>query len=341
MFNTIYRLVAPRKFEICFNNITLDTNKVLVRPTYLSICNADQRYYQGLRTPNILRKKLPLALIHEGIGKIIYDPLNRYKSGQVVIMIPNEPCESSNAAAGNYIRTSKFRGSSIDGFLQENILLDESRILPLSVDINLDIAAFTEFVSVSVHSISRFNKKAHSIKDTIGIWGDGNLGFVTALLLKYLLPESKIIVIGVNYLKLEKFTFADVAVTADDLNSIIKIDHAFECVGGAHSQTAINQIIDIIEPEGTISILGVSEYNVPLNTRMILEKGLTVIGSSRSERQDFEKVMEIYKKYTEIPLYLSNIVNAEIEINSIKDIETAFEWDINKEYGKTIMKWNI
>lgn len=51
------------------------------------------------------------------------------------------------------------------------------------------------------------------------------------------------------------------------------VDHAFECVGGAASQSAINQMIDYIQPEGTMSILGVSEYPVPINTRMILEKG--------------------------------------------------------------------
>ena len=40
----------------------------------------------------------------------------------------------------------------------------------------------------------------------------------------------------------------------------ISIDHAIECVGGDGSQKAIQQIIDLINPEGTISILGVSEY---------------------------------------------------------------------------------
>ena len=71
MINTVYQLVAPRRFEIKYSDIDLNNNKVIVRPTYLSICNADQRYYQGLRDAEILRKKLPMALIHEAIGEVV------------------------------------------------------------------------------------------------------------------------------------------------------------------------------------------------------------------------------------------------------------------------------
>ena len=72
--------------------------------------------------------------------------------------------------------------------------------------------------------------------------------------------------------KLSGFSFADDTFSVSDIPDDLYIDHAFECVGGAASQQAINQIIDHIQPEGTISILGVSEYPVPINTRMVLEK---------------------------------------------------------------------
>lgn len=74
MLTSVYRLVRPRQFELVFKDITLDTSHVIVHPVRLSICNADQRYYQGLRAENILRKKLPMALIHEAVGRVVYDP---------------------------------------------------------------------------------------------------------------------------------------------------------------------------------------------------------------------------------------------------------------------------
>ena len=74
MLNTVYRLVAPRRFEVAFKDIDLFGDEIIVRPTHLSICHADQRYYQGLRPAEILREKLPMALIHEGIGEVVYIP---------------------------------------------------------------------------------------------------------------------------------------------------------------------------------------------------------------------------------------------------------------------------
>ena len=38
------------------------------------------------------------------------------------------------------------------------------------------------------------------------------------------------------------------------------------------SQSAVNQIIDLISPEGTVSLMGVSEYPIEINTRLVLEK---------------------------------------------------------------------
>lgn len=49
MINTVYRLVAPRRFEIAFEDIDLFGDNAIVRPTNLSICNADMRYYLGTR----------------------------------------------------------------------------------------------------------------------------------------------------------------------------------------------------------------------------------------------------------------------------------------------------
>ncbi len=74
MINTVYRLAEPRRFEIAFEDIELFGQNAIVRPTHLSICNADMRYYLGTRDPKVLAQKLPMALIHEGIGKVVLTP---------------------------------------------------------------------------------------------------------------------------------------------------------------------------------------------------------------------------------------------------------------------------
>lgn len=340
MLNTVYQLKKPRQFDIVFKNVDIDNKHIIVRPTHLSICHADQRYYQGLRPERILSKKLPMALIHEGIGKIVYDPTNQYKVGTSVVMIPNTPVENSKYIDENYLRTSKFRGSGFDGFLQEYVSLNPDRVVALPIGINENVGAFTEIVSVSYHAILRFDKFSHNCRNIIGVWGDGNLGYITSLLLKKQFPDSKIYVFGVNQSKLNDFTFADKTFLVGDIPNDLYIDHAFECVGTIASADAINQIIDHITPEGTISLMGVSESNVPINTRMILEKGLRLYGSSRSGREDFVKLIEFYEQYPDVLLYLENIVGSVIRVRNIKDIVTAFETDIHSMIGKTIMVWD-
>lgn len=84
-----------------------------------------------------------------------------------------------------------------------------------------------------------------------------------------------------------------------------------------------------------------SENNVPINTRMVLEKGLRIYGSSRSGREDFLDTAKMFAEHPEIVDYFTNIISEVIEVNDISDMKMAFEKDIRKSYGKTIMLWNV
>ncbi|MDE6432859.1 MAG: zinc-binding dehydrogenase [Lachnospiraceae bacterium] len=340
MLNAVYQLKHPRQFELVFKDITFDEEHIIVRPTHLSICNADQRYYQGNRPKEILKQKLPMALIHEAIGKVVYDPTHQFEVGDYVVMIPNLPSEVDEVIGENYLRSSKFRASGTDGFLQEYVQTVPDRLVKLPENINLTVAAFTEIVSVSFHAVDRFMKTAHSRRKIIGVWGDGNLGYITSLLLKSLYPEIQVYIMGVNESKLNDFTFADGTYLINEIPESFHMDHAFECVGGNGAPRAINQIIDYINPEGTIGILGVTEDLAPINTRMVLEKGLRLIGSSRSGREDFVNLIELYRRKPEVVDYLENIVGEQVTVREIQDITKAFEMDIHKLIGKTIMVWD-
>src|SRR5690625_1528649 len=142
MINQIYRLVSPRQFEITYSDASIMSDKVIVRPTHLSICAADQRYYTGTRGKEAMRKKLPMSLIHEGIGEVMYDPTNTFKIGTNVVMVPNTPTEPDDIVAENYLRSSKFRSSGYDGFMQDYVFLTADRLVELPKDINMNVAAF-------------------------------------------------------------------------------------------------------------------------------------------------------------------------------------------------------
>ncbi|MDO4542723.1 MAG: alcohol dehydrogenase catalytic domain-containing protein, partial [Bacillota bacterium] len=200
MINYIYQLVSPQVFSIKYDDVKFGENLIL-RPCYMAICHADQRYYRGLRDRKVLARKLPMALIHECCGTVVYDPSGKFQAGQYVVPIPNVPPTESSEIYENYATGSAFLSSGLDGFLREYVDIDSDRVVAIG-NVSPKIAAITEFISVAVHGVHRLKDIAHNKRDVVGIWGDGSLGFVVAAVLKKKMPESRIIVIGKDERKL-------------------------------------------------------------------------------------------------------------------------------------------
>lgn len=339
MINQSYRLFSPRQIRCELIDERISNEDVVVRPTYLSICAADQRYYTGNRSKEVLKKKLPMALIHEAIGEVVFDPKRELEPGTKVVMIPNTPIEKDEVIKENYLRSSYFRSSGYDGFMQSLVTIRRDRVIPYD-GISERVAVLLELMSVGMNALEHFEHYSHLKKQTLGVWGCGSVGFATALILKKTFPNAEVIVFGTTDEKLSYFQFADQTFRIDNIPPDLRVDHAFECVGGSRCEDAINQIIDYINPEGTIALMGVSENNVPINTRMVLEKGLTLIGNSRSSYEDFYNSIEFLRNFPETQGYLENIISDEVVVKSIKDINEAFDRDVNNEF-KTIMKWEI
>lgn len=340
MLNQIYQLIKPKHISIKFEDIDLSQKgRVFIKPNYMAICHADQRYYQGKRDPKILAKKLPMAPIHEACGIVVADPTGTYKVGQKVAMIPNQPpCASDDIFYENYRPGSYFLSSGFDGFMQETVAMPLDRVVPYD-NIDDSIAALCEFTSVSMHAINRFNRIAHTVRDRIAIVADGSLAYVLAVSLHHTFPDAKITVIGRNPEKLSMFSFVDSTYLTNELPEDLKFDHAFECAGGQGSEFAINDIIEFIKPQGTIMLMGVSETRIAINTRDILEKGLTVVGSSRSGREDFQRAVEMLEN-KRIQSHLKNIIYLEEPVRAIDDIHRVFATDLTTSF-KTVFKWEM
>lgn len=345
MINYIYQLISPQYFSVKYDDIDIN-NKVIVRPRYMSICHADQRYYQGKRDVKIMRQKLPMALIHECCGEVVLDKTGNFKPGQLVVMIPNQPAKPSDYVDTdakvnyyeNYRRDSKFLSSGSDGFMREFVDIDPDRVIPFE-NIPMQTAAITEFVSVACHAISRMQKISHKQRDSIGVWGDGALSYVIASVLKAKMPKSKIYVIGKNPRKLGRFTFVTRTYMTYNVPEDFSIDHAFECVGGEGALDAINDMIKYANPQATLMLMGVSENNVPINTRLVLEKGLTLVGSSRSGRADFETAITLMQTQR-VRRRLSSIIYEDAPVRNFDDMHRAFSADLNTPF-KTVFEWKV
>ena len=340
MINKIVRLVGVKQFDVYYEELQISSDKLVIRPDYLSICAADLRYYTGQRNREALKKKLPLSLIHEATGTVLYDPLGRIGVGSKVVMIPNTNVSEADFIKGNYQKNSRFRSSDIDGFMQDNVLCDYDRVLPIRAGEEEEIYVLSELLSTSVNAVT--NSILHMQNDCrrIGVWGDGNLGFTTMIALRSLLPDAEIIVFGHNVRKSLNFIMADKVYNTENVPSGMELDCAFECVGGINSVHAIRQSIELVRPQGCISLLGVSEEPVPIDTRQVLSKGLSLLGNSRSERCDFEKAINIIRERDDFKTYLGTIISERKRVKTLSDIYYAFENAQINDF-KTIMKWEM
>lgn len=337
MLNTIYRLVSPGVILPRFGDLSA-TPQVVVRPAYMAICHADQRYYLGQRDARVLRRKLPMALIHECCGHVVRDETGTFSVGQPVVLIPNVPGQDDPMIFENYSRGSQFLSSGADGFMRQVVELPPDRVVPFQ-HIPLPVAAITEFVSVAVHAVRRFAMCSHERRARLGIWGDGSLAYVVASVLKKKFPQTHITVVGLNDLKLSHFSFVDQRLREDSLPASFQIDHAFECCGGEGSAHAVEDIITAIHPQGSVMLMGVSESPIPVRTRDVLEKGLTLIGCSRSGREDFEEAVALM----EDPVFsrrLQFILYEDEAVRQIADIHRVFATDLNTPF-KTVFRWML
>ncbi len=305
----VYRLVKPYQIEETVVERELRRGEVAVKPILGSICHADLRYYTGNRRPEALAQKLPMALIHEGIGEIVDSAAEEFAPGQKVVIIPNIPGDPSLDKAerekrlnspetleDNYSEQGKFLASGTDGIAQSLLIMPALCVAPIPEGVPEEIAVLAELTSVSHQAIHRVKHRLPGAK--VAVFGDGPVGYITASLLHYHfgLPTERLRVFGAVPEKLSAFDFAVTSnVNEYDFRSSEKVDLAIECTGGKFSSAAINQAIDVLRPGGGLVLLGVTEELVPINTRDILEKGITVLGSSRSSFRDYPPVLEAMK----------------------------------------------
>lgn len=330
------KLVRPGLFLPFFTFEKEVQNKIIVRPTVLSICAADQRYFTGARSTEVLRAKLPMCLIHEAIGRVLYDPLQRFRTGQNVILLPNG---GENDKKHNYQPNSFFRSSSTDGFTQEFLEMDESELIAFN-SLHSKYYVFTELLSVCYQAISQIPSEEWANVKSVGVWGDGTVGYLLSLCIKKEFPNIKITVFGKHEEKLILFSHVDgVETVRQDCSSYPYVDLAFEAVGGSKAGEAVNQIIETIASCSFVCLTGVSEFPILTNTRKILEKGLTLRGASRSLRQDFLKA-KLFLDETEDFSLLDKIISNECSIRTPDELTEAFHIEQKIPY-KMILNWDI
>lgn len=345
MFVTTYKVTAPSVIEQFIDTLETDSNLVLVHVDMMAICKADIRYFLGKRSKDVLDHKYPLAPIHEAVGHVIKDPTGTFKKGDKVILIPNfvnkELCKTcyfdrcANKDLGeNYCPHANFKSSSSDGFMKPFYACTPNLLVKYEDSVKPEHAVFSELLSVANAACRRIDfKKAN----TIALFGDGIMGYMVYLVLTHLYHKN-VTLFGMDDNKMASFKKArkEHFETYDGC----KFDTLIECVGGRGSEFAINQMIDLSQIGADLILMGVSEKNVSINTRKILEKGLNLKGVTRSTNEDFVQASNLLNNSNLIE-DLKDLVLSINTISSVNDVYKNFEMEITNTtiIGKNLMKF--
>lgn len=349
-----YQLVKPYHFEEVTIQHELMDGWVIVQPKLASICHADIRYYTGNRRKKALAEKLPMALLHEGIGEVIDSNYTELHEGQPVLIVPNIPSrmfhpiinnktnEPKRIIADNYEKDSVFLGSGYDGVAQQFLSLPANNVVTVPEDIPENITVLSELCSISLNALKGVSPFVKYGK--VGVFGDGPLGYVTAAMLHfvYKIPKENLVVFGAVKEKLAEFYFASTYLVQEyDFNQPNDIVTVLECTGGSFSKDAINQAIDLIESEGKIVLLGVTEEKVPINTRKVLEKGISISGNSRSTDQDFRDLMNYFQDESYQKALSKLLPSHYDEVSNVDELKHVFD-DVaeNNGWGKRVISFH-
>lgn len=361
----IFEVIGPYKMRERSEEISnLPEGCLLLRVLLTGICHADLRYVSCSRPPHILRERLPLPVFHEGIARIVEigDGVQNFRPDDLVVIVPNVPCyiqdpekypdvyracESCRpeGPGENLCRDVKFLSSNAPGLSRAFIIHPASCVFHLPEGIPEEIAVLTEPLTVIKRAIELAGVNYNS---RVAVLGGGFMGFIIAAVLSRIVGISKqnLLVTDIFDLKLEKF--GDLATTLnvketpipDEFSS--SFDIAFECAGGKAAEFTIKQALSLLSPGGTCMLIGVSEGEVPIKTRVILEKGLTLKGTTRSAAIDYPKVLKWLQRNS-FAETLRRIIYPKIfqakDCNSI--LSACRTAESPKTHGKVLIDWRI
>lgn len=312
-----YRIVGPWQIEAQESAITRIPEKcALVRTLYTGICHADVRYVSGSRPPDVMRDRLPMAPFHEAAVEIIDlgPKCEGFKPGQLAVAVPNLPCYVHDpwkypsrqeacvacrpgGAGENFCADVRFLASNTDGMARTVFVHPVDALQPIPKDVPASVAVLAEPLSVAYAAVEPVSP---SKTDEVVILGAGAMGYLVALMVSRLWNVERARLLATDLVDERLLQIAELTRTInsrDPAGAGLKelegsFDIAFECAGGRATQATIDQAIKLLKPGGRCMLVGVSEEPVPIRTRRMLDKGLTLRGTTRSAYSHFTPILK-------------------------------------------------
>ena len=243
-------------------------NDVLIKIDSVGVCGSDMHYYnEGKIGDQVI--DFPFSIGHECSGTVAETGKNvtRVKPGDLVAVEPALSCHKCSQCLNGREHTclnQKFLGcpGQAEGCLSDYIIMPEHNCYPVPSNINGEIAALIEPLSIGYYAAQFIDKKNFP---STAVLGSGPIGLSVLLSLQAFGYKDVFATDKLDY-RLAAAKKAGAVFTAnpdkDDVISLFReenkelFDAVFECCG---KQEAIDQAVEILKPGGTLLIVGIPE----------------------------------------------------------------------------------
>lgn len=172
-------------WDMCLDEVSVPEpgpHQLLVRSEAVGLCGSDVHACRGDAGYEWLT--LPVTLGHEVAGKVVAQgsDVEDDWAGQRIVMVAIQGCGQCGVCAsdnGNYCPNRTCMGLHSDGGLAEYFVIDVARVVPVSTEISVTLAALYEPVAIVQHALDSFPTNLAGAK--IGVTGPGTIGLLSGL----------------------------------------------------------------------------------------------------------------------------------------------------------------
>ncbi len=306
------RAIMTKPGIIMFEDVQVplvEDNKVLVKMARIGVCGSDMHVYHGKHPytsyPVVQGHEVTAVVEKCGAGVVDFVP------GDKVTVQPQVFCgECEMCREGDYhiCENLKVMGFQTEGMAAEYFLVDQSKLVHIPDELDLDSGALIEPVAVGVHAVRRLgNVKGKKVL----VFGAGPIGNLTAQAAKAMGAES-VMITDLSDFRIKKavecgIDFCVNTAKEDLKEAVLKnfgkdgADAIFECIG---IQPTMDQAVSIARKGTTIMVVGVFGDIPRVDLGLVQDRELTLRGTLMYKREDFDDAIRLMtdKKIVVTPL---------------------------------------
>ena len=289
---------------------------VLLKVKYVGFCGSDLSTFLG-KNPMVTYPRIPGHEISAEIVTLGSQVPDSLAIGQNVTVVPYThcgQCTSCKQKRYNACRYNQTLGVQRDGAMAEFLAIPWEKVLVANA-LNATQLALVEPLTVGFHAID--NARVTD-SDTVMVFGCGMIG--AGAIARAVLRGATVIAVDIDGEKLTvaKQLGADFTINSqtqdlhDELQQITHGDGPSVVVEAAGNPHTYRSAIEEVAFAGRVVCIGYAGTDVPIPTKLWVQKELEIMGSRNANPADFEAVIKYLSKTSpNLDLLVSKVVTVQ------------------------------